>query len=656
MTTQIKVALFSGGRGSAAIAKALASRPDVELTIIVNAYDDGLSTGLVRKHFNGMLGPSDIRKNFSHLLEIQGREGQRLSELLEYRINSNREELDSSRKEIIKNLQAFVDEKTQRISRRASEDLIRWINTAAEYLYSAEPGSLEVLLADMAIGNLALAGAYLESGSRFNLAIQMWKESFDINSANILNVTTGENLVLVGTKVDGSFLRDEAAIVDKQSELLIDRVYLLENYLTEDEELSFESLTIIQKAMFLEKKHCNPEANPAVLDVLKSCDLIVYGPGTQHSSLLPSYMTKGIADVIADRVGIEKVFIGNISVDYDIQSETVASLLAKVSEYMNIGGTVQRETSSFVSQCFLSTSSTSTKPWGMETVDASGLEVGTHIGQWSSDGSRHDGHRVSNGLVSLARNISTEVQNDTYATISVVIPVLNEIDRLPLVLEKLITFDWIEYSLVPEFIVVDGGSSDGSAEVVASFPVVKGIQLKSGTGRGEAIAAGIRATRGNFVVTFPSDDEYDVVAIAEVAGLLKTSHAPIVFGSRIGLCADTDKRLREIYGGRTRAYYMSKWGGFTLSIFSGVLYKRWISDTLTSIKGFTKVAVESLSLEGQSADWDMRVIIDASKSEIAIAEVPVGFRPRRVDQGKKIRPKDGVRAMIALFAGIRREK
>jgi glycosyltransferase involved in cell wall biosynthesis len=292
----------------------------------------------------------------------------------------------------------------------------------------------------------------------------------------------------------------------------------------------------------------------------------------------------------------------------------------------------------------------------METVDASGLEVGTHIGQWSSDGSRHDGHRVSNGLVSLARNISTDAQNDIYTTISVVIPVLDEIDRLPLVLEKLITFDWIGYSLVPEFIVVDGGSSDGSAGVVASFPVVKGIQLKSGTGRGEAIAAGIRAAKGNFVVTFPSDDEYDVVAIAEVAGLLKTSHAPIVFGSRIGLCADTDKRLREIYGGRTRAYYMSKWGGFTLSIFSGVLYKRWISDTLTSIKGFTRIAVESLSLEGQSADWDMQVIIDASKSEIAIAEVPVGFRPRRVDQGKKIRPKDGIRAMIALFAGIRRKK
>ena len=142
------------------------------------------------------------------------------------------------------------------------------------------------------------------------------------------------------------------------------------------------------------------------------------------------------------------------------------------------------------------------------------------------------------------------------------------------------------------------------------------------------------------------------MAIAEVATLLKNSQVPIVFGSRVGLCADTDERLRSIYGGRNRTYYLSKWGGFTLSILSGVLYKRWISDTLTSVKGFSKEGVKNLSLNGLSADWDMQIIIDASRSELAIAEVPVSFRPRRFDEGKKITSRDGLRAIWVLIKGV----
>ena len=176
--------------------------------------------------------------------------------------------------------------------------------------------------------------------------------------------------------------------------------------------------------------------------------------------------------------------------------------------------------------------------------------------------------------------------------------------------------------------------------------------MKFGVGRGEALARGIQVSTGQLIVTFPADDEYDVVAIAEVATLLRTTHAPIVFGSRIGLCADTDKRLRSIYGGRSRTYYLSKWGGFTLSVLSGFFYKRWVADTLTSVKGFTRESIGNLSLNGKSADWDVRLIMDASFAEIAIAEVPVGFRPRRVNEGKKIRPKHGVRAVVIMIRGI----
>jgi hypothetical protein len=171
-------------------------------------------------------------------------------------------------------------------------------------------------------------------------------------------------------------------------------------------------------------------------------------------------------------------------------------------------------------------------------------------------------------------------------------------------------------------------------------------------GRGQALTSGIKASSSELIVTFPADNEYDPEAVINIAELLRTGLSPIVFGSRVGLCIDTDRRLREIYGGRTKTYYLSKWGGFVLSLLSGMIYKRWLSDTLTSVKGFNKEALETLSLEGKSADWDVRLIVDAARGSQAVAEVPVEYKPRRLSEGKKIRTRDGVRAVGALLKGI----
>src|ERR1700733_11110226 len=81
-----RVVLFCGGRGSATIIRALLRQSDVELTLLVNAYDDGLSTGALRNFIPGMLGPSDFRKNFSYLLGNYSNAQYALKNLMEYRL------------------------------------------------------------------------------------------------------------------------------------------------------------------------------------------------------------------------------------------------------------------------------------------------------------------------------------------------------------------------------------------------------------------------------------------------------------------------------------------------------------------------------------------------------------------------------------------
>ncbi len=50
-SARLKVVMFSGGRGTRSITDALLKYKQVDLTLLVNAYDDGLSTGALRKIF-----------------------------------------------------------------------------------------------------------------------------------------------------------------------------------------------------------------------------------------------------------------------------------------------------------------------------------------------------------------------------------------------------------------------------------------------------------------------------------------------------------------------------------------------------------------------------------------------------------------------------
>src|SRR6185437_2026862 len=63
----LSVVVFSGGRGSSVLSKELITHPRIDLTLAINGYDDGMSTGEVRRFLGDALGPSDFRKNASHL-------------------------------------------------------------------------------------------------------------------------------------------------------------------------------------------------------------------------------------------------------------------------------------------------------------------------------------------------------------------------------------------------------------------------------------------------------------------------------------------------------------------------------------------------------------------------------------------------------------
>ena len=82
---QLNVVLFSGGRGSRVLSKDLITNPRVNLTIAINGYDDGASTGEVRRFLKDSLGPSDFRKNASRMAGALQSCGSSLIDLLDMR-------------------------------------------------------------------------------------------------------------------------------------------------------------------------------------------------------------------------------------------------------------------------------------------------------------------------------------------------------------------------------------------------------------------------------------------------------------------------------------------------------------------------------------------------------------------------------------------
>ncbi len=84
--SKINVVLFSGGSGTQSITAALQKHPQISLKILINAYDDGHSTGRLRRFVPGMLGPSDVRKNLGRLMPASERSEKSLALVSEFRL------------------------------------------------------------------------------------------------------------------------------------------------------------------------------------------------------------------------------------------------------------------------------------------------------------------------------------------------------------------------------------------------------------------------------------------------------------------------------------------------------------------------------------------------------------------------------------------
>jgi glycosyltransferase involved in cell wall biosynthesis len=206
---------------------------------------------------------------------------------------------------------------------------------------------------------------------------------------------------------------------------------------------------------------------------------------------------------------------------------------------------------------------------------------------------------------------------------------------------------------------VDGGSTDESKAIARSVQTVRAFDTVPGAGRGAALRLGIEMARGSIIAFFPSDQEYKTEDLYALTVTLAQSNYRVVFGTRATKVRDLSEQLKTIYADNRGLYLTSKYGGMLLSILTLLLYNRYISDVLTSVKIFDALLLRGLHLERSGRDLDAEICAKLGLFHEYVLELPVDYHPRTHLQGKKITILDGLHMIAALiryrFGGLTKE-
>lgn len=188
-----------------------------------------------------------------------------------------------------------------------------------------------------------------------------------------------------------------------------------------------------------------------------------------------------------------------------------------------------------------------------------------------------------------------------------------------------------------EIIVVDDGSTDQSYHLAKKFQdKIHLHQLPENRGKGEAVRLGLKIASGEVVLVQDADLEYDP---ADYQNLLK----PFELGAK------------AVFGVRKRPFSQPLlwlnpyfWGGTFVNLAANLLYLTWIKDIHSGYKVFERKLIEVDQLKQSGFSFCHELTATLLERKVEIKQVPISYRPRSLAEGKKIRAKDGLQALVYL--------
>jgi glycosyltransferase involved in cell wall biosynthesis len=189
-----------------------------------------------------------------------------------------------------------------------------------------------------------------------------------------------------------------------------------------------------------------------------------------------------------------------------------------------------------------------------------------------------------------------------------------------------------------QLVIIDDGSTDGTRELLRdnAWPEnVTIVEHERNRGKGAAIQTGLRHATGDFSAILDADLEYRAADLAPLLEPLLAGEARVVYGTRS-------------WSSHSAFSFWYVMGNKAVTQATNVLYNCWISDVMTCHKVMSTELFRSLRLRERGFAIEPEITARVLRSGEQIYEVPITYRARSREEGKKLTALDGLRVLRTL--------
>jgi dolichol-phosphate mannosyltransferase len=223
--------------------------------------------------------------------------------------------------------------------------------------------------------------------------------------------------------------------------------------------------------------------------------------------------------------------------------------------------------------------------------------------------------------------------------VSIIIPVFNEERTIGEIIDRVWAVDL--GGIEREVIIADDGSTDGTrSSIAANCHTREGrVQVHQNPvnlGKGAAVRLGLSVATGDILLVQDADLEFDPQEHGRLLQPILEGRADVVYGSR--------------FLGRSRQISRkSRFANRFLTSLTNVLFRAKLTDMETAHKAFRREVLDGIRLRCVGFDFEPEITAKLLLAGHRIIEVPIGYKARGIEEGKKLRWTDGLDAVYTLL-------